>query len=418
MFLSLCSPMSSKVTTTESGPVLTLPDKPSIAVLPFANMSGDPEQEYFADGMVEEIITALSRIRWLFVIARNSTFTYKGQPVDVKQVGRELGVRYVLEGSVRKAGQRVRITGQLIDAVTGTHLWADRFDGSLEDVFDLQDKVASSVAGVIEPTLQAAEIRHSANQPTNDLTAYDLYLRALQHWSTYEKERVIQALDLLRGAIERDPHYGPALALAAHCHHLLEVNGWIDDLEPNRRKGIDMARQAIRFAPDDPEALATGGFALGYFGEDIDGAIRLIDRSLALNPSFARGWVWSAVLRNFAGQPSLAIEHYNRSLRLSPRDRLGVFGLPLGTAHFFNKQFDDAAAVLHASLEQAPGFAVPYRFLASCYAHMGRLDEAREIVSRLRAITPVVIPSIIPYRNPEHRELFLSGLRLAADKTL
>jgi TolB-like protein/class 3 adenylate cyclase len=407
-----------KVTTTESGPALTLPDKPSIAVLPFANMSGDPEQEYFADGMVEEIITALSRIRWLFVIARNSTFTYKGQPVDVKQVGRELGVRYVLEGSVRKAGQRVRITGQLIDAVTGTHLWADRFDGSLEDVFDLQDKVASSVAGVIEPTLQAAEIRHSANQPTNDLTAYDLYLRALQHWSTYEKERVIQALDLLRGAIERDPHYGPALALAAHCHHLLEVNGWIDDLEPNRRKGIDMARQAIRFAPDDPEALATGGFALGYFGEDIDGAIRLIDRSLALNPSFARGWVWSAVLRNFAGQPSLAIEHYNRSLRLSPRDRLGVFGLPLGTAHFFNKQFDDAAAVLHASLEQAPGFAVPYRFLASCYAHMGRLDEAREIVSRLRAITPVVIPSIIPYRNPEHREFFLSGLRLAADKTL
>jgi tetratricopeptide (TPR) repeat protein len=192
------------------------------------------------------------------------------------------------------------------------------------------------------------------------------------------------------------------------------VNGWIDDLEANRRKGIDLARQAIRFAPDDPEALATGAFALGYFGEDIDGAIRLIDRSLALNPSFARGWVWSAVLRNFAGQPSLAIEHYNRSLRLSPCDRLAVFGLPLGTAHFFKKQFDDAAAILLASLEQAPGFAVPYRFLASCYAHMGRLDEARDIVKRLRAITPVVVPSVIPYRNPEDRELFLSGLRLAA----
>jgi TolB-like protein/class 3 adenylate cyclase len=405
---------ATKITPTESGPALTLPDKPSIAVLPFANMSGDPEQEYFADGMVEEIITALSRIRWLFVISRNSTFTYKGQAVDVKQVGRELGVRYVLEGSVRKAGGRVRITAQLIDAFTGTHLWAERFDGSLEDIFELQDKVALSVAGVIEPTVQAAEIRHSANRPTNDLTAYDLYLRALQHWSAYEEERVVQALDLLGRAIERDPHYGSALALAAHCHYLLEVNGWIDDLEANRRKGIDLARQAIRFAPEDPEALATGAFALGYFGEDIDGAIRLIDRSLALNPSFARGWVWSAVLRNFAGQPSLAIEHYNRSLRLSPRDRLAVFGLPLGTAHFFNKQFDNAAAILLASLEEAPGFAVTYRFLASCYAHMGRLDEAREIVTRLRSITPDVVPRIVPYRNPEHRELFLSGLRLAA----
>jgi adenylate cyclase len=399
------------------GSSLPLPERPSIAVLPFANMSGDPEQEYFTDGMVEEIITALSRIRWLFVIARNSSFTYKGQTIDVKRVGRELGVRYVLEGSVRKAGGRVRITAQLIDAFTGTHLWADRFDGSLEDIFELQDKVALSVAGVIEPTVQAAEIRHSANRPTNDLTAYDLYLRALQHWSAYEEERVVQALDLLGRAIERDPHYGSALALAAHCHYLLEVNGWIDDLEANRRKGIDLARQAIRFAPDDPEALATGAFALGYFGEDIDGAIRLIDRSLALNPSFARGWVWSAVLRNFAGQPSLAIEHYNRSLRLSPRDRLAVFGLPLGTAHFFNKQFDDAAAILLASLEEAPGFAVTYRFLASCYAHMGRLDEAREIVTRLRSITPDVVPRIVPYRNPEHRELFLSGLRLAADET-
>ena len=399
------------------GSSLPLPERPSIAVLPFANMSGDPEQEYFADGMVEEIITALSRIRWLFIIARNSSFTYKGQTIDVKRVGRELGVRYVLEGSVRKAGGRVRITAQLIDAFTGTHLWADRFDGSLEDIFELQDKVALSVAGVIEPTVQAAEIRHSANRPTNDLTAYDLYLRALQHWSAYEEERVVQGLDLLGRAIERDPHYGSALALAAHCHYLLEVNGWIDDLEANRRKGIDLARQAIRFAPDDPEALATGAFALGYFGEDIDGAIRLIDRSLALNPSFARGWVWSAVLRNFAGQPSLAIEHYNRSLRLSPRDRLAVFGLPLGTAHFFNKQFDDAAAILLASLEEAPGFAVTYRFLASCYAHMGRLDEAREIVTRLRSITPDVVPRIVPYRNPEHRELFLSGLRLAADET-
>src|ERR1700752_3019806 len=212
-------------------PVLPLPDKPSIAVLSFANMSGDPEQEYFADGMVEEIITALSRIRWLLVIARNSSFTYKGQAVDVKRVGRELGVRYVLEGSVRKAGSRVRITAQLIDAQTGAHLWADRFDGSLEDVFELQDQVASSVAGVVEPALQAAETARSTHRSTSDLTAYDLYLRALSHTYAWEKGAVISALDLLGQAIERDPHYGRALALAALCHYSLHVSGWADDPE-------------------------------------------------------------------------------------------------------------------------------------------------------------------------------------------
>src|ERR1700730_2659915 len=232
-----------------------LPDKPSIAVLPFANMSGDPEQEYFADGMVEEIITALSRIRWLFVIARNSSFTYKGQAVDVKQVGRELGVRYVLEGSVRTAGGGVRITAQLIDALTGTHLWADRFDGSLEDVFELQDKVASSVAGVIEPALQAAAIRLSTIRPTHDLTAYDLYLQALPDWGSLEKGRTLRALDLLGKAIERDPQYGPALALAARCRCSLAANDWADDTETNRSDDIKLARRALRCAPDDPEVL-------------------------------------------------------------------------------------------------------------------------------------------------------------------
>jgi adenylate cyclase len=205
----------------------TLPDKPSIAVLPFANMSGDPERQYFVDGMVEEIITALSRIRWLFVLARNSSFTYKGQAIDVKQVGRELGVRYVLEGSVRKAGQRVRITGQLIDALAGTNLWADRFDGSLEDVFELQDKVASSVAGVIEPALQAAETARSSGRPTTDLTAYDLYLRASAMFSS--SAQVPEALRLMEQAIGRDPRYGPALALAAHCCLRLVLDGRSED---------------------------------------------------------------------------------------------------------------------------------------------------------------------------------------------
>ena len=390
-----------------------LPDKPSIAVLPFQNISGDPEQEYFADGMVEEIITALSRIRWLFVIARNSSFTYKGRAIDVKQVGRELGVRYVVEGSVRRAGGRVRITAQLIDAASGAHLWADRFDGSLEDVFELQDRVAVNVAGVIEPTLQAAEIRRAANRPTSDPTAYDLYLRAVPLWASHEKEPIIQALGLLERAIERDLHYGSALGLAALCHQLLATSDWTNDTEAHRREGIDLARRALRCAPDDPDVLANAAVVLGSLGEDIDVAIGSIERSLALNPSFARGWVWSARLRNFAGQPDLAIEHFKTSLRLSPRDRMGTFSLPLGTAYFLKHQFAEAAATLLASLEQAPSLPVGYQLLASSYAHMGRLDEARQVVKRLRAITPVVIPTIILYRNPAHRELFLTGLRLA-----
>jgi adenylate cyclase len=400
-----------------SPPVLSLLDKPSIAVLPFANMSGDPEQEYFADGMVEEITTALSRIRWLFVIARNSSFTYKGKAVDVKQVARDLGVRYVLEGSVRKAGQRVRITGQLIDALTGTHLWADRFDGSLEDVFDLQDKVAISVAGVIDPTLQAAELRRSSARPTSDLTAYDFYLRALPHQFSFASDRNTLVLDLLGRAIDRDPHYGPALALAAFLRAQLDVNGWTDDRETNRRTAIDLARRALRAAPDDPEVLAPSAFVLAWYGEDIDVAIGLVDRCLDLNPSFARGWYWSAVLRLFAGQPSIAIEHFEASLRLSPRDRFGAPSTGIGIALFFNRRFDQAAAKLLASLEQVPSLALTYQFLASCYAHMGRLDEARAIVSRLRSLTPIIVPSGTQFRTPEHRELYLSGLRLAAGET-
>ena len=347
------------------------------------------------------------------MIARNSCFTYKGRAVDVKQVGRELGVRYVLEGSVRKGGNRVRITGQLIDAETGTHLWADRFDGSLEDVFELQDKIAVSVAGVIEPALQAAEMRRSAARPTTDLSAYDLYLRALTAYYPITKERIFAALGLVEQAIAIDPRYGPALAFAAMCHMHLDRGDWTEEPETNRRKAIDLARQALLAGQNDPGTLADAALMLAYFGEDIGAMIGLVDRALGLNPSFARGWLVSGTLRVWAGQPDLAIEHTETSLRLSPRERIGQPLFVLGMAYFFKRRFDEAAAKLLLNIQDQPGYPPSYRFLAACYAHMGHLDEAHAILAQLRAITPEVVPSDLPLRNPEDRELFLSGLRLA-----
>jgi TolB-like protein/class 3 adenylate cyclase/predicted ATPase len=391
------------------------PAKPSIAVLPFTNLSGDPEQEYFSDGMVEEIITALSRIRWLFVLARNSSFTYKGQAIEVKQVGRELGVRYVLEGSVRRAGNRVRISVQLIEAETGAHLWAERFEGSLEDVFDLQDKVASSVAGVIEPALQTAETARAASLRTSDLSAYDLYLRASAMHSTYQLR---QALALLEQAIARDPHYGPALGLAAQCCQHLVANLNAPDRDAIRPKGIEFGRRAVEVAGDDPGVLADAAMALAVLGEDLDAMIALADRALALNPSFARGWHISGFLRLWAGQTDLAIKHGEMALRLSPRAGGRGSAFLIGTALFFSRRFEEAVPRLWVAIEAHPAFPNPYRYLAACYAHLGRFDEARRIIAQLRAVIPEVVADLpLPYRNPQHRELFLSGLRLAMGET-
>jgi len=364
--------------------------------------------------MVQEIITALSRIRWLFVIACNSTFTYRGRPVDVKEVGRELGVRYVLEGSVRKAGTQVRITGQLIDALTGTHLWADRFDGSLEHVFELQDRIAVSVAGVIEPALQAAEMRRSAARPTTDLGAYDFYLRALAAFYPITKERTFEALALFEQAIAVDPGYGLALSWAAVCHIRLAMDGWAEDPATSRRKASDLARQALQRAENDPGILVNAAFVLALFGEDFGAMIGLVDRALALNPSFARGWYIRGILGNMAGQPALAIESLEISLRLSPRGRFGQVFSAIGVALFFGRRFDEALPKLLLAIQDDPDFPQPHRFLAACYAHLGRLDEARAAVARLRAITPSVVMDIVPYRNPELRDLLLSGLRIAA----
>jgi TolB-like protein/Tfp pilus assembly protein PilF len=401
--------------TAPQAPALALPDKPSIAVLPFQNMSGDQEQDYFADGMVEEIITALSRIRWLFVIARNSSFTYKGKAVDVKRVGRELGVRYVLEGSVRKGGGRVRITAQLIEAETGTHLWADRFDGSFEDVFDLQDRVATSVAGVIEPTLQVAESHRAANRPTTDLGAYDLYLRALPVMFRLTKEDLTEAANLLDRAIERDPRYGPALAFASICHMHLAREGRTDDPEVSETRAVALARRALQVAHNDPVTLANGAYALASFGEDIAQMIAVVDRALALNPSYARGWYASGFLNLIAGNAETAVDHVEKSLRLSPRDYVGVPLIIIGSAHFLARRFELAIENLSSVVRQIPAFPATYRLLAACYAHLGRLDEARAAISQLRSIGAAVMPdsNIGPLANAEYRRLLLSGLRLA-----
>jgi tetratricopeptide (TPR) repeat protein len=364
--------------------------------------------------MVEEIITALSRIRWLFVIARNSSFTYKGRSVGVKQVGRELGVRYVLEGSVRKGGNRVRITAQLIEAETGAHLWADRFDGSLEDVFDLQDKVAINVAGVIEPTLQAAEVRRSAGRPTNDLTAYDLYLRALATYYPITKEGLLKALELLHQVIAIDRHCGPALSLAAMCQMRLVREGWAEEPEVASRQSVDLSRQALQVAGDDPDIIANAAFVLANFGEDIGAMMALIDRALTITPSFSRGWFLSGVLRLWAGQHNLAIEHAETALRLSPCERMGTPMSLIGEAYFFKHEFDEAASKLLVSIQENPGYPHSYRVLAACYVQMGQLDEARAIITRLRAITPHLVESAAQLRSPADRELFLSGLRIAA----
>jgi adenylate cyclase len=395
-------------------PALALPDKPSIAVLPFENMSGDPEQEYFADGLVEDITTALARFKSLFVIARNSAFTYKGRAVDIKQVGRELGVRYVLEGSVRKAGSVLRITGQLIDASTGSHLWAEKFDGPLQDVFELQDEIASSVAGIIDPLLLETEIERASNRPTADLTSYDLYLRALPLFRAWARQPIAQAIALLEQAVERDPQYGPALASLALCHSQNFLSGWGDAaVEVERCKAL--ARRARDAAPDDPMTVTSAAGALLALGEDTELLKRMVDGALARNPSHAFGWLWSGWIRTVAGEADLALEHFEMSLRLDPRATRRAFHLTgMGICHFFQRRFDQAAALLEASFDELPSYPNTMWFLAACYAQMGRLDDAREFAAR-HGIAPggqwlTVGPG---FGTAGQSKLLLSGLRLA-----
>ena len=299
---------------------LTLPDRPSIAVLPFINLSGDPEQEYFADGVVEDIITELSRFRWLFVIARNSSFTYKGRAVDVKQVGRELGVRYLLEGSVRKSANRIRIAGQLIDAASGVHLWADRYEGALEDVFELQDQLAATVVAAIAPRLEQAEIDRARRKPTEGLDAYDLYLRGQENVYKLTREANGEALRLFYRAIERDPDFSLAYAAAASCFSRRKVFGWIVDQEHGAAEAQRLARRAVQLGKGDATVLCHAGIALAVVASELDDGAAYLEQALLINPNLALGWGVSGWAKVWLGEPDQAVERFSNALRLSPID--------------------------------------------------------------------------------------------------
>ena len=396
---------------------LSLPEKPSLAALPFRNLSGDPEQDYFADGVVEDIIAALSRNRWLFVIARNSSFAYKGRSVDSKQVGRELGVRYVLEGSLRKAANRVRITGQLIDATTGAHIWADRFEGTLDDIFELQDQLTASVVGAIAPQLERAEIERAARKPTDSLDAYDYYLRGMAHFHRATREAIDEALPLFNKATELDPEFAAAYGMAAWCIFWRKLNGWMDDPAKEMEEGARLARHAVEFGKNDAVALTRGGHALGHFGGDLDGAIALVDKALLLNPNLAAAWFLGAFQRVARGEPDVAIERFQHVMRLSPLDPEMVrMQAGMALAHFLAGRFDVASSWGEKALRELPSFEMVSGILAASYALAGRIDAAEHAMRHLRQLDPglrISNLSWVPFRRPQDLDLFADGLRKA-----
>jgi adenylate cyclase len=399
-------------------PALSLPDRPSIAVLPFQNMSGDPEQEYFADGMVEEIITALSRMPWLFVIARNSSFTFKGRSVDVKQVGRELGVRYVLEGSVRKAGTRVRITGQLIDASTGVHLWADRFEGALEDIFNLQDQVTMSVMGAIAPQLEQAEIERAKRKPTDSLDAYDYFLRGMASYYGRTREAINEALPHFYKAIELDPDFASAYGMAAWCYAWRKINGWMTERVQEIAETARLARRAAELGSDDAVALSRSAHALGYVVGDLDAAVAFVDRSLVLNPNLAGAWYASGWIRLFLGESDVAIKHFAQAMRLSPLDPHSI-GMQAGTAfaHLLASRFDEASLWAGKAMWEHTNYLTTLVIAAASNALAGRPAEAQKPMARLRELDPTLRVSNIKdwaaFRRPEDLAKLEDGLRKA-----
>jgi len=395
-----------------------LPAKPSIAVLPFVNLSGDQEQDYLADGVVEDIIAALSQYRWLFVIARNSSFTYKARAVDMKQIGRELGVRYVLEGSWRKAKDRVRITGQLIDATTGALHWAGRFEGVLGDIFELQDQITENVVGAIAPQLEQAEIERARDKPTESLDAYDYYLRGMAKLHHGTLETINQAQQLFQKAIAFDPDFASAYAMAAWCHCWRKVNGWITDRPHEVEEGIRLARRAVELGKGDAVALTRSGHALAHLAGDLQGGITLLDKALVLNANLAAAWFLGAFLMLWHGETEAAIERFAHAMRLSPLDpELYRMQAGMATAHLFMGRFDTASSWAEKALRDLPSFLLAAAIFASSRALAGRMAEAQCAMDHLRQLDPTLrlsnITHWLPIHRPENLATLADGLRKA-----
>lgn len=399
-------------------PSLPLPDKPSIAVLPFQNMSDDPQQDYFAEGMAEEIITALSRCSWLFVIARNSSFTYKGNAVDIRQVGRELGVRYVLEGSVRRGGDSLRFTGQLIDANSGAHIWADRFEGKLGDVFALQDTFTEAVVAAIEPTLQLAEIERSKKKSTINLDAYDLLLRAQQLEYQFTEKSLAAALDHLKQALVVDPSYAPAMALAAYCHGVRTSFGWTQTPEADAEAGLHLAWRAVQVSKDDANVLWMAAHAVFYLQTDPQRAKELAYRSLELNPNSAIALAQTGRIETALGNSAKALELLLRADRLTPRDPRGWFiAACLGFAYYKERRYDESVAAAKKALNQNPHYTWPFRILVVSLIGKGLQSEARQVARELLTIEPQLtltkLRARLTFREESDWNDYAGALRLA-----
>jgi len=411
------APSIEPILLTDTAPP-PLPSKPSIAVLPFANLSGDPEQEYFADGMVVEIVEALSRSPSIFVIAAGSSLAFKGKGVGAREAAQRLGVRYVLEGNVRKAGGRVRIGVQLIDASSDAQIWTHRFEDTLEDVFDLQDKVALAVAGKIEPTLQSAEIRRASTRPTEDVGSYDLYLRALPPYRTYSRKGMLAAIELLDQAIALDPDNGQALGAAAMGNMLISTWGWASDDEVQMRRAVDLARRSIRAAGDDANVLANAAHAIRAGGDD-DAGLALTDRAVALNPGSAAAWQQSGIMRVILGHYETGAEHLETAMRLDPLGPTRMAQLAwLGMTRFVQGLFHETVQ-LEREVMQQTGYPLGLALLAMSYGHLGQTADARDALERYRAASPVPLDRLWPrfVRDPAALKLLLDGIALAEGKS-
>jgi adenylate cyclase len=412
----LRSAVSADSTPTEPKP-LALPDKPSIAVLPFTNLSGDPEQEYFADGMAEDVISALSRIRSLFVIARNSSFTYKGKAVDIKRVGRELGVRYVVEGSVRRSGKRLRITAQLIDAHSNAHIWSDRYDGDMADVFDLQDRITESVVGALQPTIRSAEIERARRKRPDSLDAYDLVMRALPSFWAITRDSNIEAIALLERAMSMDPSYAIATALCAWSHANSNIWLWTDDPTRERDTALRLAKRAVTLDSEDPFVLAVLSSTYAVAEQFLE-AVPLIDKSLAIDPNSAFAWQRNGWLKIRLSDPDAAIACFERAIRISPFDPDNFNAIiGVGVANLHAERFEQGALWITKGIAARPSATFAWRFLVAAYVALDRMDEAREALAKFRAAHPGMTVSGVSQSTTlltsAFHQFVLDGLRKA-----